>query len=90
MTYKQRILTNRLSPTWFAKAGKAYFDASMSLEGGKETTDIRQNVVKARTRFKQSEEMATVSRTTLPEAIKAREIAPKALFHTEQQQRFGI
>ena len=69
---------NVLSPTWFKEAEKAYFEAKKGLADGKEIADIRENVIKARTNLKQAEEMATVSRSTLPEAIKAREMARSA------------
>ena len=69
---------NVLSPTNFQKAEETYLEAKAALDAGKEITDIRKDVLKSRTYLKQAEEMAKVSRTTLPEAIKAREMARSA------------
>jgi len=69
---------NVLSPTNFQRAEEAYFEAKAALDGGKEIAEIREDVLKSRTYLKQAEEMAKVSRTTLPEAIKAREMARSA------------
>ena len=69
---------NILSPAWFKKAEKAYFEAKEALNGGKEIADIKENVILARTHLRQAEDIATVSRTTLSEAIKAREMARSA------------
>lgn len=69
---------NVLSPTWFDQAEKAYFEAKKDLEAGEEIADIKENVIKARASLKQAEEMAALSRTTLPETIKAREMARSA------------
>ena len=69
---------NILSPTWFVKAESAYFEAKKNLEGGKEISVIKENVLSARTSLQQAEDMAKISQTTLPEAIKAREMARSA------------
>ena len=69
---------NVLSPAWFEKAEEAYYEAKKGLKGGREIAGIRNNVIEARTNLRQAEEIATVSRTTLPEAIKAREMARSA------------
>jgi len=69
---------NILSPTWFEKATRAYVDAKEDLADRREISQIRENVAKARAYLKQAEEMAVVSRSTLPEVITAREMARSA------------
>lgn len=67
-----------LSPTWFLKAESAYFEAKKNLAGDKEISVIKENVLSARTSLQQAEDIAKVSRTTLPEVINAREMARSA------------
>lgn len=69
---------NVLSPTWFEKAEKAYFQARKDLETGDELVDIRENVTRARASLAQAHEMAMISRKTLTDTIKARQMARSA------------
>ena len=69
---------NVLSPGWFRKAEDAYLDAKKDLEKGAELVDIRKNVIAAKAHLQQAEEIAKVSRTTLPNTIEARQRARNA------------
>ena len=80
---------NVLSPGWFKKAENAFFSAQKDLEKGNEIADISQSVTDSRDYLKKAQEIASVSRTTLAEAIKAREMARDAggtKFEKEYQQ----
>ena len=69
---------NVLSPAWFKKAEDAFFSAQKDLEQGEAIADIRDSVADARTHLKKAEAIAEVSRTTLTETLKAREMARNA------------
>lgn len=69
---------NILSPEGFKKAESAFFRAQKDLEKGNEISDIRESVIESRTHLQKAEEIARVSRTTLPDALKAREMARSA------------
>jgi len=69
---------NVLAPTSFAKAEAYLDDAKKALKSGDELSEILGPVASGRTQLKQAEEMAQVARTTLPDAIKARELARAA------------
>jgi outer membrane protein OmpA-like peptidoglycan-associated protein len=69
---------NVLAPTSFAKAEAYLNDAKEALKGGDEFSEILEPIGSGRTQLKRAEEMAQVARTTLPNAIKARELARAA------------
>ncbi len=69
---------NLLSPGWFKKAENAFFSAQKDLEKGNAITDIRESVMESRAHLQKAEEIATVSRTTLTDTIKSREMARSA------------
>lgn len=69
---------NVLSPTWFAKAETSLTSAKKGLEGGESLSEILKNVAVGRAQLQQAGEMAKVSKATLPEAIKARDLAMAA------------
>jgi OOP family OmpA-OmpF porin len=69
---------NILSPNGFKKAESAFFSAQKDLEKGNEITDIRKSVMESRDHLQRAEEIATISRTTLTDALKAREMARSA------------
>ncbi len=69
---------NILSPDGFKKAERAFFNAQEDLEKGNEISDIRQFVLESRAHLQNAEEIARVSRTTLPDTLKAREMARSA------------
>jgi len=69
---------NILSPEGFKKAERAFFSAQKDLEKGNEIADIRMAVIESRDYLQKAKEIATISRTTLTETLKAREMARSA------------
>ncbi|BBO76259.1 hypothetical protein DSCW_36760 [Desulfosarcina widdelii] len=69
---------NILAPDTFKKAEGAFFSARKDLEAGNEIADIRESVAESRAQLEKAREIAAISRTTLTETIKAREMARNA------------
>lgn len=69
---------NVLAPTSFARAEAYLDDAKKALKSGDEFSEILAPIGPGRTQLKRAEEMAQVARTTLPNTIKARELARAA------------
>ena len=69
---------NVLAPTSFAEAEGYLDDAKKALKSGAEFSEILEPIGSGLTQLKRAEEMAQVARTTLPNAIKARELARAA------------
>ena len=69
---------NVLAPTWFKKADSSLAEAKKGLEKGDQLSKILDNIATGRAQLQQAEEIAKISRTTLPNAIKARNLARKA------------
>ncbi len=69
---------NVLAPTSFASAEAYLNDAKEALQGGDELSEITENISSGRFELERAQEMAKVARTTLPNAIKARELARTA------------
>lgn len=69
---------NVLAPTWFAKAESSLNEAKNLLDKGAELTKIFDHVAVGRAQLRRAKEIATVSKATLAEAIKGRELARKA------------
>ncbi|HSO18519.1 MAG TPA: OmpA family protein [Desulfosarcina sp.] len=69
---------NILSPDAFDRAESAFFSARKDLEAGDEIADIRESVDESRRHLDMAREIAQLSRTTLAEALKAREMARSA------------
>ncbi|BBO69585.1 hypothetical protein DSCA_35150 [Desulfosarcina alkanivorans] len=69
---------NVLSPGWFKKAESAFFRAQQNLERGNKIADIRRDVMASRDHLQRANEFAVISRTTLEDAIEAREMARNA------------
>lgn len=74
----QKNQVNVLAPISFAKAEKYLNDAKEALTGGDELSEILEEISSGRLELQRAEEMAQVSRTTLPTVIKARELARAA------------
>ncbi len=72
----QRI--NVLSPTWFAKAESSLGEAKKLLDEGAELTKIFDDVATGRAQLNRAKEIAAVSKATLADAIKGRELARDA------------
>ena len=74
----QKNQLNVLAPTSFAKAEAYLNDAKKALKSGDKLSEILEPIASGRAQLKNAEEMAQVARTTLPNAIKARELARAA------------
>jgi OOP family OmpA-OmpF porin len=79
---------NVLSPTWFARAETSLTNAKKGLDRGDSLSEILQNVAVGRAQLQKAGEVAKVSKTTLPDAIKARDLA-LAAGATEFGRDFG-
>ena len=66
---------NVLSPNWFKRAEKAYISAQKDLGKGAQIADIRESVDESRTHLKKAQAFAKVSRATIADTIKARNMA---------------
>ena len=69
---------NVLAPTSFARAEEYLNGAKEALQGGDELSEITEKISSGRFQLERAQEMAQVARTTLPDAIKARELARAA------------
>jgi OOP family OmpA-OmpF porin len=69
---------NVLAPIWFAKAETSLNDAKKVLNRGGELSEILEEIASGRAQLQNAEEMARLARTTLPDAIKARDLARSA------------
>jgi len=69
---------NVLSPTWFARAESSLIRAKELLDEGAELAKIFDDVATGRAQLRRAKEIAAVSRATLADAIKGRELARDA------------
>ena len=69
---------NVLAPTWFEKAESSLNAAKKGLEKGDQLSEILDNIATGRAQLQRAEEIAKISKTTLPIAIKARNLARDA------------
>ena len=69
---------NVLAPTSFAKTEAFFNDAKKALDRGGELLEILEMIASGRAQLKNAEEMAQLARTTLPDVIKARDLARRA------------
>ena len=76
MAYRNHL--NVLAPTWFGRANSSLNEAKKGLEQGDQLSKILDNIATGRAQLERAEEIAKVSRTTLPNAIQARELARAA------------
>jgi hypothetical protein len=74
----RRNQVNVLAPTWFAEAEVSLNEAKKALDQGAELVRIFDGVATGRAQIRRAEEIAKISRTTLPEAIKDRKSARAA------------
>jgi outer membrane protein OmpA-like peptidoglycan-associated protein len=66
---------NVLAPTWFGKAEASLAEAKRLIERRGELGEIAQNVSRGRAELDRAQEMAKITRTAIPEAIKGRDMA---------------
>jgi outer membrane protein OmpA-like peptidoglycan-associated protein len=69
---------NVLAPTWFEKAESSFNAAKKSLDQGGQLSEILEDIATGRAQLKRAGEIARISKTTLPDAIKARHLAREA------------
>jgi outer membrane protein OmpA-like peptidoglycan-associated protein len=69
---------NVLAPDWFAEAESSLNQAKALLEKGDQLSKILADIATGRAQLERAEEIAKISRTTLVEVIKGRELARKA------------
>jgi len=69
---------NVLAPTWFTKADKSLNAAKTGLEEGDQLAEIFGDIATGRAQLLKAEEFANMARSTIPDAIKARELARQA------------
>jgi outer membrane protein OmpA-like peptidoglycan-associated protein len=69
---------NVLAPTWFAQAETSLSEAKKLLDEGAELAKIFDDVATGRAQLRRAKEIAEVSKATLSDAIKARELAREA------------
>lgn len=69
---------NILAPTWFAKADSSLNKAKELISARGAMSEIASNVSKGRAEIDKAKEMAEISRTAIPDAIKGRKAAREA------------
>jgi len=69
---------NVLSPRWYTKAESSYDEAKRALDSGGEIARIMHNVSLGDAELARAREIAALSRTTLPDVIRARDLARDA------------
>jgi len=69
---------NVLAPTWFERAESSLNGAKKGLDRGDLLSEILDNIAIGRAQLRRAEEIAKVSQTMLPNAIKARNMARNA------------
>jgi OOP family OmpA-OmpF porin len=74
--YKNQL--NVLAPTWFAKAESSLGKAKKGLEKGEELSEILRNTAEGQANLLKAEEITKVTRTTLADVIKSRDLARQA------------
>ena len=74
--YKNHL--NVLAPTWFAKAESSLSQAKKGLEKGEELSEILNNIAEGQAQLKKAEEISQVTRTSLADLIKSRDLARQA------------
>ena len=92
LAYKNQL--NVLAPTWFGKSNSSLVAAKKGLEEGDQLSKILDDIATGRAQLVRAEEIARVSKTTLPNAIKARNLARDAgattlgREYTDTEERF--
>jgi OOP family OmpA-OmpF porin len=90
--YKNQL--NVLAPTWFAKAESSLNRAKKELEQGEETSKVIEVVTEGQAQLKKAEEITRVTRTTMADVIKSRNLARQAgaaklgYDYTDAEQKF--
>jgi OOP family OmpA-OmpF porin len=74
--YKNQL--NVLAPTWFTKAESSLSQAKKQLEQGEELSKVLDNIAEGQAQLKKAEEVSQVTRTSLADVIKSRDLARQA------------
>jgi OOP family OmpA-OmpF porin len=74
--YKNQL--NVLAPVWFAKAESSLGQAKKQLEQGEELSKVLGNIAEGQAQLKKAEEISQVTRTSLADLIKSRDLARQA------------
>jgi OmpA-OmpF porin, OOP family len=74
--YKNQL--NVLAPTWYAKAESSLSRAKKEMEQGEEPSKVFEIVTEGQAQLKKAEEITQVTRTTMADVIKSRNLARKA------------
>ena len=74
--YKNQL--NVLAPSWFAKAESSLGKAKKGLEKGEEMSEILRNTAEGQVYLLKAEEITKVTRTTMADVIKSRDLARQA------------
>ena len=74
--YKNQV--NVLSPTWFAKAESSLNQAKKLLDQGEELSKVLDNIAEGKAQLQKAEEVTRVTRTTMADTIKSRNLARQA------------
>ena len=69
---------NFLAPTWFKKADNSLRAAKIDLEKGDQLSEILAYIAGGRAQLERAEKIANTARSTIPDAIKARDLARQA------------
>ncbi len=92
LAYKNQL--HVLAPTWFVKANSSLDAAKKGLEEGDQLSKILDDIATGRAQLVRAEDIARVSETTLPNAIKTRNLARDAgattlgKEYTDAEERF--
>jgi outer membrane protein OmpA-like peptidoglycan-associated protein len=92
LAYKNQL--HVLAPTWFVRANSSLNAAKKGLEEGDQLSKILDDIATGRAQLVRAEDIARVSKTTLPNAIKARNLARDAgattlgKEYTDAEERF--
>ena len=90
--YKNQL--NVLAPTWFAKAESSLNQAKKGLKQGEEPSEVLGNIAEGQAQLRKAEEVTKVTRTTMGDLIKSRNLARQAgaaklgYDYTDAEQRF--
>ena len=74
--YKNQL--NVLAPTWFSKAESSLGKAKKELEQGEDPSEVLGIIAEGQTQLQKAEEITKVTRTTLADVIKSRDLARQA------------
>ena len=74
--YKNQL--NVLAPTWFAKAESSLARAKKGLEQKEEVSEVLGNIAEGQAQLKKAEEISQITRTSLADVIKSRDLARQA------------